>query len=155
MSKILTGDRIGATAQLKSGCAAVIFDPPRKKILLTRRTDNGQWCLPGGAMDAGESAAECCIREVWEETGLRVCINKLIGIYTTPHRISTYADGNRYQYASMTFEATITGGEMGLSNETTEIAFFTPDAIAEIDLMENHIERIQDALVNQAAAFVR
>ncbi len=155
MAQFLYGDRIGATAKLAPSCAAVIFDDAHKKILLTRRMDNGRWCLPGGAMDAGESAAECAIREVWEETGLHVRIDRLIGIYTTPHRIAVYADGNRFQFASMTFGATVTGGEMGLSDETTEIDWFTPGEIDNTDLMENHVERIEDALANQAAAFIR
>ncbi len=155
MAQFLYGDRIGATAKLSPSCAAIIFDDARERILLTRRMDNGRWCLPGGMMDAGESAIECAIREVWEETGLRVRIDRLIGIYTTPHRITVYADGNRFQFAAMTFEATITGGKMGFSDETTEIDWFTPDEIAEIDLMGSHVERIEDALAEQAAAFIR
>jgi ADP-ribose pyrophosphatase YjhB (NUDIX family) len=43
------------------GCSAAIFDE-RGRILLTRRADNGQWCLPGGRMESGESAAEACER---------------------------------------------------------------------------------------------
>ena len=72
MAHYAYGERIGRTAQLKLGCAAIIPDDTGKHIVLTRRTDNGRWCLPGGAMDPGESLEECCRREVWEETGLIV-----------------------------------------------------------------------------------
>jgi hypothetical protein len=44
---------------------------------------------------------------------------------------------------------------LGLSNETTEYGYFTPDEIKSMDLMEHHRERITDALAGQAAAFVR
>lgn len=88
------------------------------RLLLTRRTDNGRWCLPGGAMDPGESLEECCVREVWEETGLRVRVVRLIGIYSTPHRITYYADGNRWQTVSANFLAEITGGTLGVSDGT-------------------------------------
>jgi 8-oxo-dGTP pyrophosphatase MutT (NUDIX family) len=50
----------------------MVFDEERTKVLLTRRTDNGRWCLPGGGIDSGESAAEACEREALEETGLVV-----------------------------------------------------------------------------------
>ena len=155
MAQLLYGERIGKSATLTAGASAIIFDETREKILLTRRTDNGRWCLPGGAMDAGESAAETCIREMLEETGLQVEIVRLIGVYTTPHRITEYADGNRKQLVAMSFEARVIGGKMGLSDETTEIGYFSFNEIETMDIMEHHIERIQDALANQAAAFVR
>jgi 8-oxo-dGTP pyrophosphatase MutT (NUDIX family) len=83
--QILHAPRIGKSATLMVGCAVVIFDPPREKILLTRRADNNRWCLPGGRMEPGESAAEAAQREAWEETGLRVAVTRLVGIYTNPH----------------------------------------------------------------------
>jgi 8-oxo-dGTP pyrophosphatase MutT (NUDIX family) len=137
------------------GCSAVIWDPTRSKILLTRRTDNGRWCLPGGHAESGESIAEACAREVWEETGLRVHVGRLIGIYSSPDFLLEYADGRRHQIVSLNFEVQVIGGELGLSNETTEYGYFAPDEIERMDLMEHHRQRIADALANQVAAFVR
>ena len=77
------------------GTSGSIFDPAGKKLLLTRRTDNGAWGLPGGAMDAGESASEGCAREVLEETGLVVRINRLIGVYSSPDMVVEYPSGDR------------------------------------------------------------
>ncbi len=153
--KIIYGERIGRTAQLMPACAAVIFAADRERILLTRRSDNGRWCLPGGALEAGESATEACAREVREETGLEVVVGRLIGVYTTPHRIVEYADGNRRQLVAFCFEATPTGGLLGLSDETTEAAYFTPGEIADLDLVDHHWERISDALAGQRTTFVR
>jgi 8-oxo-dGTP pyrophosphatase MutT (NUDIX family) len=68
--QILTGDRIGKLGRTRLGCSAAIFDESGDKILLTKRADNGEWCLPGGIVEPGESVEETCIREVWEETGL-------------------------------------------------------------------------------------
>jgi 8-oxo-dGTP pyrophosphatase MutT (NUDIX family) len=146
MAQYEYGDRIAKTARISPGCSALIFDPTGQKILLTRRTDNGRWCLPGGRMDPGESIEETCVREVWEETGLRVRVIKLLGLYSSPHFIIKYADGNRWQVFSVSFQAEITGGELGLSDETTEVGYFTLAEIEQMDVMDSHRVRIKDAL---------
>jgi ADP-ribose pyrophosphatase YjhB (NUDIX family) len=149
------GERIARTARLITGTSAFILDGTGSKVLLTRRTDNGRWCLPGGAMEPGESAEEGCVREVWEETGLEVRITRLIGVYSNPHRITTYSDGNRWQVISLSFAAEIISGEPGLSNETTEIGFFTTAEIEQMDVIDPHRERITDAFSNQVAAYFK
>ena len=154
MTQTLYGDRLGKQGKLRLGCSAIIFDE-NKRVLLTRRTDNGQWCLPGGAIDSGESAAEACIREVWEETGLHVRVKRLVGVYSDPNQLVIYPDGNKAFVVALSFEAEIVGGELGLSNETTDAGFFS---VAEMDAMMmlgNHKLRVEDALLNQAEAFIK
>src|SRR5687767_6821069 len=110
MVKYLYGDRIGAQGRLFIGCSATLFDETGQRVLLTRRTDNGRWCLPGGALEPGESVSEACAREVLEETGLRVSVVRLIGVYSDPHRLLEYADGNRYHLVALSFEVALEGG---------------------------------------------
>jgi 8-oxo-dGTP pyrophosphatase MutT (NUDIX family) len=155
MSKLIRGNRVGKGAVLRAGASAIIFDDVRERVLLTQRTDNGRWCLPGGGMDSGESVEETCVREVLEETGLAVRVTRLVGIYTSPDLTIEYADGNLVQPVAFSFEAAVTGGELSLSDETTDFGYYTIQAMADLDLMEHHQERISDALENQAAAFVR
>ena len=95
MTKVVFGERIGREGKLRLGCSAVILDETRQKVLLTRRADNGQWCLPSGGMEPGESAAEACAREVREETGLHVRVVRLIGVYSDPNQLIIYPDGLR------------------------------------------------------------
>jgi 8-oxo-dGTP pyrophosphatase MutT (NUDIX family) len=92
---------------------------------------------------------------VWEETGLQVRIVRLLGIYSTPHRVVHYEDGNRWQIVSANFLADILSGTPGVSNETTAVGFFSPPEIAELDIIDPHIERIQDFFVGQETAFFR
>lgn len=153
--KVLTGERVAKDAKVRIGCAGVLFDETRTKILLTRRTDNGQWCLPGGGMDAGESLEETCEREVWEETGLRARVTRLIGIYTSPNFAVEYADGNRWQVVSATFECQVTGGQLGLSDETTDAGYFTRAEIEQMDIVLTHRVRLEDVFANQVAAFCK
>ena len=155
MAQIFTGHRIGQNGTLRVGCSAVIFDKDREKILLTRREDNNQWCLPGGGMEPGESASETCIREVEEETGLQVRIKRLIGVYTTPDELIVYRDGNKIQLVAMCFEAEIVGGELQLSSETTEYGYFSYQEIQELDLLLNHARRIKDAYSEEMTTFIR
>ena len=155
MAKLVRGDRVGRLGKVSVGCAAVIFDAPRQKVLLTRRADNGRWCLPGGQLEAGESAAEACAREVQEETGLCVRTGKLVGVYTDPHLLIEYPDGNRIHLVSLCFEADVLDGQLGLSDETTDFGYFTRNEIEHMDVMEHHRARIIDAFAGQVAAFVR
>lgn len=155
MAKMIYGERIGQSARISVGCSAVIYDTDRQRILLTRRTDNGRWCLPGGRVDPGESVEETCIREVREETGLEARVIRLIGVYSSPHFIIEFADGNRIQLIALSFEAEVIGGELGLSDETTEAGYFTLADMETMDVMEHHRERINDALVGQEKTFVR
>lgn len=155
MTKVLFGDRIGREGRLRLGCSAVILDETRQKILLTRRTDNGQWCLPGGGMEPGESAAEACAREVWEETGLRVRILRLAGVYSDPDQLIVYPDGTKIQVVALNFEAAVTGGELGLSDETTAFGYFSLDEAAQMDIIGHHLQRIHDTLLDQVAAIIK
>jgi 8-oxo-dGTP pyrophosphatase MutT (NUDIX family) len=155
MAKLIQGDRAGKNAVLRPGASAIIFDDAREKVLLTRRADNGRWCLPGGGMDPGESAEETCVREALEETGLHVAVTRLVGIYTSPNLVVEYADGNVFQPVAFSFEAKIIGGELQLSDETTEFGYFAVDALDSVDLMEVHQQRIVDAHLGQEAAFYR
>jgi 8-oxo-dGTP pyrophosphatase MutT (NUDIX family) len=155
MTQIFYGERIGRNGKIRLGCSAVIFNANRNEVLLTRRADNGQWCLPSGGAEPGESAAEACEREVWEETGLRVRVERLVGVYSDPNYLIEYADGNRVQVVALNFEASISGGEIGLSDETTEIAYFPLHEIRGMELTLNHKQRIFDTLTGQTEAFIR
>ena len=106
-------------------------------------------------MDPGESAAECCAREVLEETGLEVRVGRLVGVYSTPHRVIEYADGNRRQGVNLSFEAEAVGGELCITDETTEAGYFSRAQIKSMDLMDDFYEIVSDAFAGQEAAIVR
>ncbi|MBI4761222.1 MAG: NUDIX domain-containing protein [Chloroflexota bacterium] len=154
MTQIIYGERIAKQGKLRLGCSAAIFDE-HGRILLTRRQDNGQWCLPGGGVEAGESVAEACEREVWEETGLSVRVKRLVGVYSHPDQLAVYPDGNKAHIIVLHFEAEALGGELGLSDETTAYGYFTLDEVEGLEMLGRHKERILDTLANQKEAFVR
>jgi ADP-ribose pyrophosphatase YjhB (NUDIX family) len=59
-------------------------------ILLIRRTDNGNWAVPGGAVDLGESVAQAAVRETLEESGIHCAITGIVGIYSDPKHVILY-----------------------------------------------------------------
>lgn len=155
MVKLIYGDGIGKDAKFRVSATSIIFDDAREKVLLTRRKDNNRWCLPGGGMDPGESAEETCIRETFEETGLEVSVTRLVGIYTSPNVIIEYEDGNRWQSVGINFEAAVLGGEMRKTEEAIDLGYFRVDSLGDLDLMENQMERIQDALSDFTEAIIK
>jgi 8-oxo-dGTP pyrophosphatase MutT (NUDIX family) len=152
---ILHGTRIGAQGKIRLGVSVVLRDGSGANVLLTRRSDNGLWCLPGGMVDPGESVSETCEREMLEETGLTVRVSRLVGVYSDPDMLIVYPDGNRLQVVVLCFAAERLGGELGLSDETTGIRFFPVEDAVRMDLFHGHAGHLRDALTGQAAPFIR
>lgn len=152
--RILEGERISKTGMLLLGCTAFILDSTKQKVLLVRRIDNGRWVLPGGHWEPGESVAETCEREVWEETGLKVLVRHLIGVYSNPNRLFEYPDG-QFHNVALNFAAEVVDGTLKLSEETTGCDYFSRAEIQAIDLMEHHYERIEDGFNFDTTTFIR
>ena len=155
MTQVLYGERLGKNGELRIVCSATIFDESRQKVLLTRRQDNGLWCLPGGHMEPGESVQECCVREVFEETGLQVRVKRLTGVYSNPNQLVIYPDGSQAHFVVMNFEVEITGGKLGLSDETSEAGYFSPAEIESMPMHDRHADRIADAIAGQTEAYIK
>lgn len=155
MKKVLHGERIGAKGRIRLGCSAVIFDESREKVLLTKRADNGLWCLPSGGVEPGESVEETAVRETQEETGLTIRVLRLIGVYSDPNSLVVYDEHKAVQIVALSFEAEITSGELGLSDEISDWRYYSLDEMDELDMLLNHHTRIQDAFAKQREAFVR
>ncbi|TWP37717.1 NUDIX domain-containing protein [Leekyejoonella antrihumi] len=137
------GPRIARGATLKLGAIAAVRRD--NLLLLTRREDNGLWCLPGGGVDAGESWAEAAVREVREETGLDIEVTSVLGVYTNPGQVVVYADGRRRQIFGVCFRAQVRDGTAGLSDEVTEVRWVTKDEAAGLPIVPLHRDLVPQA----------
>jgi len=126
------------------GANVAIFNDAGQ-VLLTRRQDNGLWCLPGGHMDIGETLEETAVRETQEETGLTVRLERLVGLYASQHPAGTFGDKSPARAIVVAvFRAHISGGNLALTDEVTEFGWFAPDHLPQ-DLIAYHAQRIHDA----------
>ena len=146
---------VGHATLLLPAVGAIIWDEAGR-ILLIHRGDGRGWSLPGGIMEPGESVVEALIREVWEETGLKVEPVRLTGVYSDPEYMHiTFANGDQAHLVSSTFECRVLGGELAPDgDESLEVVYFEPDALPE-GVVCDHAVRIQDALAGHEMAVFR
>ncbi|WP_433221956.1 NUDIX domain-containing protein [Dactylosporangium sp. CS-047395] len=116
--------------------AQVLVTDDDGRVLLQRRADSGNWSAPGGTMDVGETLAQTAVREVREETGLDVEITGLLGIYTDPGHVIAYSDGEVRQEFVVAFTGRVTGGELQISDESTELRWVLLDEAPGLQMHE-------------------
>jgi ADP-ribose pyrophosphatase YjhB (NUDIX family) len=97
-------------------------------------------------MDIGESIGQAIVREVREETGLEVAPEDIVGVYSDPGHVFAYDDGEVRQQFSVCFVCKTVGGELQVSKESSEVAFFSPEEIEGLDMHESIRLRIQHYL---------
>jgi ADP-ribose pyrophosphatase YjhB (NUDIX family) len=139
---------------LRPAVAAIVTNGDGR-LLLQRRSDNGLWAVPGGGVEIGESVSAAMVREVREETGLTVAIERLVGVYSDPTlQVVRYADGNVVHYISTLFACRILGGSLETCDESLDLQFFDPARLPE-DMLGMHRIRVQDCMANRPSAFIR
>jgi 8-oxo-dGTP pyrophosphatase MutT (NUDIX family) len=124
--------------------ASVVVVGDDGRVLLQRRVDNGMWALPGGKMELGESLADCGIRETLEETGIRIEIAGIVGTYTNPGHVFAYDDGEVRQEFSICLLGHPVGGDLRISDESTEVAWFTPEETDDLPMVASIRKRLAD-----------
>ena len=125
----------GRTRAVCPGCSYVHFEDPKVavgvvvekegRIVPAKRghePNYGLWSFPSGFADAGEVLEDAARREVEEETGLSVRIDRLLGVYSRA--------GERTIFVA--YAGTAIGGELAVGEECLEVATFAPDALPEL-----------------------
>ncbi len=123
------------------GMDAAVFDDDGQ-VLLIQRSDNHKWAMPGGAAEVGETPAANIAREVWEETGYRVEITHLLGVFDNSRYHREY---KRHGYLLL-FAGKVIGGEATLSNESIDVQWVALDAIPWDELSPGHSKRLRHAV---------
>jgi ADP-ribose pyrophosphatase YjhB (NUDIX family) len=133
--------------------SAVITDD-HGRILLQRRSDSGNWALPGGAMELDESLTGSVIREVKEETGYDIEVTGMVGTYTDPKHIIAYDDGEVRRQFNICYLARITGGQLAISDESTDLRFVTPQELDKLPIHHTQRLRLDHYLARRTGPFL-
>lgn len=104
------------------------------QVLLLKRSDNALWAPPGGAHDFGESIAETAVRETYEETGIEIRVTGLVGIYTDPHHLMAYSDGEVRQQFALCFRGVPIGGSLHTSPESPQVCWIEQSQLSNLDI---------------------
>jgi ADP-ribose pyrophosphatase YjhB (NUDIX family) len=125
--------RTGSDIKLIHLGARAIVQDAEKRILLVKRSDDGDWVMPAGGMELGESILDCCKREVKEESGFDVVSAIPIKIESDPKYDFVTSYGDPYQTFRVVFLVTEWTGELvKQTDETVDADFFARDALPEI-----------------------
>lgn len=114
------------------------------RVLVVRRADNGAWEPPGGVLERAETLEDGVRREVYEETGVKVRVGRLTGVYKNMAR----------GVVALVFRCAPEDGHAQPSDEATAVEWLTPEEAASA-MAEVYAVRIADALRDDGAPYVR
>jgi 8-oxo-dGTP diphosphatase len=121
---------IGHDLLLLPGVGAIVVDG-QGRLLLGRRSDTGRWAVVAGMVEPGEQPADTIVREVLEETGVDVVVERILGVATHP---VDYPNGDRCNYLSVTFLCRAVGGTARVNDdESLDVRWFEPTDLPDLD----------------------
>jgi ADP-ribose pyrophosphatase YjhB (NUDIX family) len=127
------------------GVGAVIVQDNR--VLLVRRGQApllGEWSLPGGALECGETLRNATIREAREETGLVVEIAELLGVY---ERVIRGEEGRvRYHYVLVDFLCRAVAGNLKAGSDAADVRWFESAELDGLNLSRDTLDVINKGL---------
>lgn len=115
---------VGNRPLIMAGACVILIDE-QDRILLQRRADNGQWGLPGGALEPGESMEQVARRELWEETGMSAGELALLDVFSGHTFYYRYPNGDEVHNVTAAYVCREYSGQLRTDNdEVMEVKFF-------------------------------
>src|SRR6188472_1118224 len=111
-------ERIGTDVLEVPTVAVIVFDE-NDRVLLVRHVEGNVWTTPGGMIEPYELPADAAVREAWEETGLHVVPQRIVGVFGGPVCSATYANGDKMAFVTTVFVADVAGGTLRPDGEET------------------------------------
>jgi 8-oxo-dGTP pyrophosphatase MutT (NUDIX family) len=105
------------------------------RVLLQRRRDTGQWAIPMGKQELGETPSQCAIRETQEETGVLTEITGILGVYSDPGHIMAYTDGEVRQEWELILLGRAVSGSPAVNDEASDVRWV---AVADLESLDIH-----------------
>jgi len=120
--------------------AGTVVEIQGKVVLVRRGMDpkRGYWSLPAGYVEHDEAPEETAVRETWEETGLQVAIDNLLGVYSFPH------EGTGGRGVLVLYAAHVLGGDLRAGDDAIEVRTFGADELPEDIAFNTHRQALHD-----------
>ncbi|MBG0566149.1 NUDIX hydrolase [Actinoplanes aureus] len=119
--------KIGHAPLPLSGVIAVVLDE-RNRVLLVRRSDSGDWALTTGCLEPGEQPADGARREVFEEAGVEVGVERLLSVEALD--LSVAPNGDQVYWLAIGFRCRVVAGDAQVNDdESVEVGWFDPDSM--------------------------
>lgn len=147
-------DKVGPEMVLQMPSVSVGARDGDGKLLMIRHAEGGRWLLPGGSVEPGERPADTALRETWEETGFRVGLMRLVGVYGGSEFVVRYRNDERVSYVMAVFEARVeSGAPRPDEKETLEMGFFEAADLDGLDLARWVPPVLNELLADSSAGF--
>jgi mutator protein MutT len=114
---------IGSRSLIMVGAGVIILDE-HNRILLTQRSDNNAWSIPGGAMEPGETLEDVARRETQEEVGLRVGEMDFYGVFSGPELYYQYPNGDQVYNVTVVYVTRQVTGKLKIDEESQQARYF-------------------------------
>ncbi len=139
---------IGHEPIMMPAAMGIIYDE-NKGILLEQRSDNGQWCMPGGGLELGETQEEGLRRETKEETNLDIFNPELFTVRANVHMI--YPNQDEVFYTDIVFIVREFSGELKPDAESVELKWFSLDDVPSdmVPTQTEYIQKFKEYLTNK------
>jgi len=122
---------VGKRSIMQCGASVIVFNESNQ-VLMIHRTDNNCWGFPGGSIELGEKVEVAAIREVEEETGLKVSDIELFGVFSGEELYYKYPNGDEVYNIDIVYCTKTFIGEMQMSSdETRGCCFFDINKLPE------------------------
>lgn len=122
------------------------------KLLLEKRRDSDTWGLIGGGVKNHETELQAAVREILEETGLRVRAQDLkkLKVYGEPGRIAAFRDGSIWRMVIVAFSLELEQiPALKISSESNELRFFTKEEVKDLPIVVTHSDIVEDWFINK------
>jgi len=127
--------------------AGVLAVDDAGRLLLQRRRDTGQWAIPMGKQELGETVSQCAVRETREETGVLVEVTGLLGVYSDPGHVVLYtSDGETRQEYEVILLGRPVSGEPTSNDEASAAGWFCVSELDGLDIHPTQWRQIRDYL---------
>lgn len=125
--------KVGRDPIIYAGATILVFNE-KGELLLNLRSDTGDWGIPGGGKELGETLEECAVRELKEETDLDTDALELVNVLSGRDYYFTYPNGDEVDCVIALYRVRNYSGRLSINDgESTELRFFPLDGLPELE----------------------